>query len=192
MHAGIEVTGRGVPAALEAFGEFTVLAGQMLMANGVGVPDKSGFIRVDLESWYPLEGYLKTIKDVEEQFGPKMLRKLGAAKAKHAVFPPHMVDITSAMQAVDVGYHMNHRQHGRPMFDPVNGQMLEGIGHYHYHQIPGKKRILMRCDNPYPCKFDEGLLEAMAWRFIPTAVLEHEPGSCRSKGGQNCTYAITW
>jgi hypothetical protein len=192
MHSGIEVTGRGVPAALEAFGEFTVLAGQMLMANGVGVPDKSGFIRVDLEAWYPLEGYLKTIKDVEEQFGPKMLRKLGAAKARHAMFPPNMVDLTSTMQAVDVGYHMNHRQHGRPMFDPVNGQMLEGIGHYHCHQLPGKRRILMRCDNPYPCKFDEGLLEAMARRFISTAVVEHEPGSCRSKGGQNCTYSITW
>jgi hypothetical protein len=192
MHSGIEVTGRGVPAALEAFGEFTVLAGQMLMANGVGAPDKSGFIRVDLEAWYPLEGYLKTIKDVEEQFGPNMLRKLGAAKAKHAVFPPHMVDITSTLQAIDVGYHMNHRQHGRPMFDPVKGEMLEGIGHYHYHQLLGKRRILMRCDNPYPCKFDEGLLEAMARRFSPNAVLEHESGSCRSKGGQHCTYSISW
>lgn len=192
MHSGIEVTGRSIPAALEAFGEFTVLAGQMLMENGVGVPDKSGFIRLDLEAWYPLEGYLKTIKDVEAQFGAKMIRKLGAALARYAVFPPHMVDITTTMQAIDVAYHMNHRQHGRPMFDPVKGQMLEGIGHYHCHQLVGKRRILMRCDNPYPCKFDEGLLEVMARRFTPTAVLEHEPGSCRSKGGQSCTYAITW
>ncbi len=192
MHAGIEVTGRIIPATLEAFGEFTVLAGQMMMANGVGTPDRSGFVQVDLQAWYPLEGYLKTLKEIEEQFGAKMVRKLGAAQARHAVLPPSMVDITSTMQALDVGHHMNHRQHGRPMFDPLSGQMLEGIGHYHCHQLVGKKRILIRCDNPYPCKFDEGLLETMARRFAPTAVLEHEPGSCRSKGGQICTYAVTW
>lgn len=192
IHSGIEVTGRGIPAALEAFGEFTVLAGQMLMANGVGHPDKSGFIRVEMEAWFPLEGYLKTCKEVEEQFGPKMLRKLGAAVARYAVFPPNMVDITTAMQAMDMGYHMNHRQHGRLMFDPVKGLMLEGIGHYHYQQLTGQRRILMRCDTPYPCKFDEGLLEAMARRFAPSVVLEHEPGSCRSRDGHSCTYAISW
>ena len=141
MHAGIEVTGRSIPAALEAFGDFTILAGQMLMANGVGRPDKSGFIRVDLEAWYPLEGYLKTLREIEAQFGAKMLRKLGTAQARHAVLPPNMVDITSTMQVIDTAYHMSHRQHGRPMFDPVKGQMLEGIGHYHCNQVTGKRRI---------------------------------------------------
>ncbi len=192
MFSGIEVTGRCIPAALEAFGEFTVLAGQMMMANGMGKPDRSGFIRVELEAWYPLEGYLKTLKEVEAQFGPKMLRKVGEAQARHVMLPPNMVDITTTMQALDVGFHMNHRQHGRPMFDPVKGQMLEGIGHYYCHQLVGKKRILIRCDNPYPCKFDEGLLETMARRFAPLAGVEHEPGSCRSKDGPSCTYAVTW
>ena len=192
MYSGIEVTGRSIPAALEAFGDFTVLAGQMLMANGVGVPDKTGFIRVDAEAWYPLEGYLKTLQEAGAQFGEKMLRKLGGAQARHSVPPPNVVEITTMMQALDVGYHMNHRQHGRPMFDAVKGQMLEGIGHYHCHQLVGKRRALIRCDNPYPCKFDEGLLEAQARRFVPAAAVEHEPGSCRSRGGQVCTYAITW
>lgn len=191
-HAGFEVTGRGIPATLEAFGEFTVLAGQMLMANGVGRPDRSGFIQVDTEGWYPLEGYLRTYQQIEEQLGAQMLRKMGAAKARHAAFPPHMVDITTAMQSLDVGYHMNHRQHGRPMFDPLSGVMLEGIGHYHCQLSMGQRRILMRCDNPYPCKFDEGLIEALARRFSPGALLEHESGSCRRKGGTVCVYSITW
>jgi len=192
MQSGFEVTGRGIPAALEAFGEFTVLAGQMLMANGVGKPDRSGFIQADTEGWYPLEGYLQAYRQIEEQLGPQMIRKMGAAKARHAVFPPNMVDITTAMQSMDVGYHMNHRQHGRPMFDPLSGVMLEGIGHYHCQLTLGQKRILMRCDNPYPCKFDEGILEALARRFSPGAMLEHESGSCRRKGGTSCSYLITW
>jgi hypothetical protein len=190
--SGFEVTGRGIPATLEAFGEFTVLAGQMLMTNGVGRPDRSGFIQLDTEGWYPLDGYLQTYRQIEEELGPQMLRKMGAAKARHAVFPPHMVDITTAMQSLDVGYHMNHRQHGRPMFDPLSGVMLEGIGHYHCQLFMEQRRILMRCNNPYPCKFDEGLIEALARRFSPGAMLEHESGSCRRKGGTLCSYLITW
>lgn len=192
VHSGIEVTGRCIPAALDAFGEFTVLAGQMLMANGVGRPDRGGFIQKDLEGWYPLDGYLKTYQQIAEQLGPRMVRKLGAAKARHARFPPTLIDVTTAMQSMDVGFHMNHRQHGRLMFDPVTGIMLEGIGHYHCQQFLGQRRIHMRCDNPYPCAFDEGLLEAMARRFSPGAILEHEAGLCRSKGSTSCTYAISW
>jgi hypothetical protein len=191
-HSGFEVTGRGIPATLEAFGEFTVLAGQMLMANGVGRPDRNGFIQVDTEGWYPLDGYLRTYRQIEEQLGPQMLRKMGAAKARHAVFPANMVDITTAMQSLDVGFHMNHRQHGRPMFDPISGLMLEGIGHYHCQLVMGQRRIIMRCDNPYPCKFDEGLIEELARRFSPGATLEHESGSCRRKGGTLCAYLVTW
>ncbi len=192
-HSGIEVTGRVIPAALEAFGEFTILAGQMLMANGVGRPDKSGFIRVDTEAWYPLDGYLKTYKEIEQQLGTRMVRKLGVAKARYALFPPTLVDITTAMQAMDVSFHMNHRQHGRLMFDAVTGVMLEGIGHYHCHQTSGQRRIVMRCDSAYPCAFDEGILEATARRFVPTAMLEHDtPSTCRNKGSTACTYAITW
>jgi hypothetical protein len=192
-HSGIEVSGRVIPAALEAFGDFTVLAGQLLMANGVGKPDRSGFIRVDTEGWYPLDGYLKTYQEIVQQFGPKMVRKLGGAQARHALFPPTIVDITTAMQSMDVGFHMNHRQHGRIMFDGITGVILEGIGHYHCVQALGQKRIQMRCDNPYPCAFDQGFLEELARRFIPQARLEHEtPSNCRSKGAPCCTYLLTW
>lgn len=192
-HLGYEVTGRVIPAALEAFGEFTVLAGQMLMANGVGRPDKSGFIRVDTDAWYPLDGYLKTYREIEQQLGSRMVRKLGIAKARYALLPPTLVDITTAMQSMDVTFHMNHRQHGRVMFDAVTGVMLEGIGHYHCQWAVGHRRAVMRCDTPYPCAFDEGILEAMARRYAPHATVEHDtPSTCRNKGSASCTYVITW
>ncbi len=193
IHSGIEVSGRVIPAALEAFGEFTVLAGQMLMANGVGRPDRNGFIRVDTEAWYPLDGYLKTYTEIEQQLGSGLIRKLGQAKARHALFPPTMVDITTAMQGMDVGHHMNHRQHGRDMFDGVTGVMLEGIGHYHCQHVVGQRRILMRCDNPYPCAFDQAIIESMARRFAPGALVEHDaPSTCRKKGSTLCSYIVTW
>jgi hypothetical protein len=193
MHSGIEVSGRVIPAALEAFGEFTVLAGQMLMANGVGRPDRNGFIRVDTDAWYPLDGYLKTYKEIEEQLGTQLIRKLGMAYGRYALAPPTIVDITTAMQAMDVAFHMNHRQHGRIMFDGITGVMLEGIGHYHSSHAVGQRRIVMRCDNPYPCTFDQALLESRARRYSPGALVEHEsPSTCRKKGSTLCSYLVTW
>jgi hypothetical protein len=71
--------------------------------------------------------------------------------------------------------------------------MLEGIGHYHFQHVTGQRRIVMRCDTPYPCAFDKGMIEAMARRFVPTAMLEHDtPSTCRSKGSTSCTYLVTW
>lgn len=193
IHSGIEVTGRVIPAALEAFGEFTVLAGQMLMANGVGRADRNGFVQVDTTGWYPLDGYLKTCKEIEEQLGSALIRRLGLTHAHFSLSPPTIVDITTAMQGMDVGYHMSHRQHGRVMFDGVTGVMLEGIGHYHCHHVVGQRRIIMRCDNPYPCTFDQALIEARARRFVPGALVEHDaPSTCRKKGSTTCSYIVTW
>ena len=97
-YSGIEVTGRGIPAALEAFGEFTVLAGQMLMANGVGSQTGTGSSR------WTWRGGIRSMATSRRtgrssELGPEMLRKLGAAKARHALFPPNMVDITTTMQS---------------------------------------------------------------------------------------------
>ena len=109
------------------------------------------------------------------------------------MFPPTIVDITTAMQAMDVAYHMNHRQHGRVMFDGVTGRLLEGIGHYHCSHTVGQRRILLRCDNPYPCTFDQAIIETMARRFIPSALVEHDYSStCRKKGSTTCSYIVTW
>jgi hypothetical protein len=79
------------------------------------------------------------------------------------------------------------------MFDPVTGQMLEGIGHYVYQAVEGKKEIVMTCENPYPCRFDLGIIKGMAQRFEPTASITHDTTKgCRKKGAESCTYVVTW
>jgi hypothetical protein len=54
----------------------------------------------------------------------------------------------------------------------------------------------MVCDNPYPCEFDEGLLDALTERFRPPDAffirIEHEPGTCRQRGDKSCTYNLAW
>ena len=52
------------------------------------------------------------------------------------------------------------------------------------------------CDNPYPCEFDEGLLDAVTDRYRPKDSffirLSHDPSGCRQRGDRRCTYLISW
>lgn len=97
------------------------------------------------------------------------------------------------MQSNDVAYHMNHRRNGQLMFNPATGVMLEGIGHYGYKREPGERKIISVCDNPYPCKLDHGILTTVARRFQLRALVTHDDTKpCRAKGGNDCTYVVTW
>ena len=54
----------------------------------------------------------------------------------------------------------------------------------------------MLCDNPYPCEFDEGLVDALTERHRPPDAffirVTHAPGDCRQRGGTSCTYNVAW
>ena len=76
--------------------------------------------------------------------------------------------------------------------DPATGQMLSGIGDYGYTPMPGDRRILSRCDTPYPCDFDRGVLFGFALIFEKGVRIEHEPGPCRNDSFDSCTYVISW
>ncbi len=90
---------------------------------------------------------------------------------------------------------MNHRLNNKLLFDPSTGKMDKGIGHYHYNKIDENK-VEIRCDNPYPCDFDRGIVEQMAKRFKPTGVIikikHNEAEGCRKKGGKFCIYIVSW
>lgn len=68
---------------------------------------------------------------------------------------------------IDPAYRMNHR----------GGE----IGYYRYAKT-GERAATLTCENPYPCPFDEGLIEGVAVKFAaPGAWVKvvHAPQSCR-------------
>ena len=54
----------------------------------------------------------------------------------------------------------------------------------------------MECRNPYPCDFDQGLIDAMVRRFAPAGsvpkVTHDASKPCRNKQGDSCTFLISW
>lgn len=188
----IEVEWQAIKVVLDAFKQFTMVAGHYMRQEGIGAEDPDGNIIPSGDGWYPVDSYLRALRQIAEQYGDRMIEEGGLAVPKHAVFPPHIRDITSALESLDVAYHMNHRKTGALMFDPQTGQMTEGIGHYSAERGEPRKMTIVS-DGPYPHAYDMGIITALAHRFEPKARTVHDDKKpCRKTGGASCTYVVTW
>jgi hypothetical protein len=190
---GIEVNGQTVCAIVDGFRFLKELPSRILLAEGIGTPGADGIVQIDPEAWYPQQAWLCAFERVAQEMGRSNLFAIGLRIPEDARFPPGITNIHEAIAAIDVAYHMNHRKHGQVMFDPQKHTMSEGIGHYGYAPVAGMAMIVSRCENPYPCDFDRGILTAMAKRFQEAAHVTHiDEEPCREHGSESCTYHIAW
>ena len=189
---GIEVYGANVGGFVDAFKLFPSVILKCLAKHGIGTMSGKN-VEIDRTRWYPQEGWLAAWEEIATSIGPRACYQIGRQVPKHAVFPPSVTDISSAIASLDVAYHMNHRKNGRPMFDLATGQKTKGIGNYGFEPVRGERRIKSVCENPYPCDFDRGLLAEVGSRFEPQVRVTHDDGApCRSKGANSCTYMVSW
>jgi hypothetical protein len=173
----------------------SVVAGSLDQEAGWKALAEEGIQEVKPEGWYNQQQWLNAFKRLEEKVGVSALYLIGLKIPESAQFPPQIQTLEQALSAIDVAYHMNHRLDGKPLFDPATGVMTEGIGHYSA-RIVGPRHIQVSCDNPYPCDFDRGIIEAMAKRFRPKegvlAVIHEDKMGCRKKGNGTCVYNVRW
>jgi hypothetical protein len=102
--------------------------------------------------------------------------------------------IKPALASIDVAYHLNHRIGGRVLYDAASGATRDGIGHYAFRD-EGPRAALVVCDNPYPCAFDRGIVQAVAERFCAAGdrvAVEHLLPGCRRTGDGACRYRVSW
>lgn len=183
-----EVNGETVYSVVDGMGYFREKALAFLRQNGIDNPTPG--------KWYPQQSWLNAFKCIADSTGSYTLFNIGKKIPENAQFPPEINTIDKALGAIDVAYHMNHRIGADVLFNPSNGTMKEGIGHYGWEIISDRK-IKMVCDNPYPCEFDKGIIEAMAYKFKPSdtriiKIFHDDDKPCRNHGGDSCTYYITW
>jgi hypothetical protein len=190
---GIEVNGLTVRAIVDGFRAFKQIPSRILMEEGIGCCDAEGLSQVDPEGWYPQQAWLRVFERITKELRGSNLLAIGMRIPDNARFPRGVVEIHGAMASIDVAYHMNHRKEGLVMLDSATGAMAEGIGHYGYEPVPHERRIVSRCENPYPCEFDRGILTAMARRYESIADVTHDDREpCRRRGAESCTYHVTW
>ncbi len=186
---GMEVNGQTIITVVDGLGAFGSIA--------VGYLEKAGLpaIVADGEHWYPQQAWLDAFGFIADDLGDSVLFRIGQKIPENATFPRAIDTVEKALASIDVAYHMNHRnRRGEVLFDPSRpkGQvMLEGIGHYRFEGKANRSAIVV-CDNPYPCAFDRGIIDAMARRFANTAATHVDTGGCRKRGAESCTYAVAW
>ena len=170
----VEVNGETVYAIVDGMGAFKAKALKILADNGIDNPQPG--------KWYNQQAWLNAFKTISEQIGASTLNAIGQKIPENAKFPPEINDIHKALAAIDVAYHMNHR----------NGI----IGNYKYEMID-ERHVKIVCSNPYPDEFDKGIIVAMTRRFKPAGVInvnvkidESQPN--RTKGGDSTTYIVNW
>lgn len=167
-----EVNGETAYTVIDGLGVFKDKAITILERNGI-VDPKSGM-------WFNQQNWLNSLKDISDNFGDRILYSIGLSIPIHSIFPPGIDEIEEALAAVDSAYHGNHR----------NGE----IGHYLFEKT-GDKSGKMICENPYPCVFDLGIIDALVKKFLKngTSVVRHDNNSpCRKNGAESCTYLISW
>jgi hypothetical protein len=182
----VEVNGEAVLAFLAGLGSFSSTARHLLARYGIEDPVAG--------SWYPREAWLRAFDEIASRIGDGALERIGRAIPDNARWPQGITGILGALHSIDVAYHLNHRIGTRVLFDTEKGELLEGIGHYSVEEA-GLGSAVVRCDNPYPCTFDLGILRAVAARFQKAGrrvdVVHLEPG-CRKSGAPACRYRVTW
>jgi hypothetical protein len=182
----IEVNGQTILSVVKGMLTGGWLGEKMLRDEGIDEP-KPG-------EWYGQQAWLNAFRNISEKVGALTLRKIGNSIPETADWPPQINDVHGALASIDVAYHLNHRKQGTILFDLETGAMSEGIGHYTY-ATAGDAEGRMVCENPYPCEFDLGIIQAAANKFKPegaAVVVEHEAGSCRKDGAEACAYHVSW
>jgi len=186
-----QVIGSSLQSIMGGFGSFTLLASKFLLEEGIGTPDDTMMAVLEPNKWYPLEKWVRVFDRIHAEFGNFTLRQVGIHIPKNAVYPPQMVDINTAVQFLDAGYHLNHGMNDKPLLNPATGEMKDGIGHYKALP-PMPQKVSCEVDSPYPCPFDEGLMVGVAQRFKPNATVTHDKAGCRTRNGKSCIYHISW
>ncbi len=169
----VEVLGEVVLSFVNVMGAFKRLALGILQENGIEDPQP--------ELWYSQQAWLDSFAKIAKEIGPNTLYQIGRQIPQQHYFPPGIDSIESVLSDLDAAYLKSHR----------GGE----VGHYRF-QVVGMRIGTMTCDNPYPCDFDRGIIQALAERFEPAGSLvdvRHEDNApCKRNSGNSCVYTISW
>ncbi len=153
---------------------------ELFRNNAIAILKKNGIDDPEPGKWYKQQDWLNAFKEISIKVGESTLNNIGKKIPENARWPPEIDTIEKGLASIDMAYHMNHR----------NGD----IGNYEFVKA-GEREAKLVCDNPYPCAFDKGLIQAVARKFAPKNIvvrIDHDANGCRNKGGQSCTYMVSW
>jgi len=173
---GIEARGNSILVLEDALARFSEEHRQRvreaLAEYGITDPETA--------EWYPQHAELKAFETIANELEPHILDRLGEQVPVAADWPDDIDGVEEALRSINNAYELNHR----------GGE----IGHYEFEKT-GDRKGKIECKNPYPCRFDRGLIRGVAQAHSPVesfVFLEERGDNCRRRGDDTCTYTVHW
>jgi hypothetical protein len=167
--AGVQVNGQTIHSFLKASSSHRDTIVRILAENQIADP-KPGL-------WYSQQAWLNAFRAIAEEIGPDALYAIGRKIPDSADWPDDIDTLEKALASIDIAYHMNHKG--------------GAIGHYFFEKKAEGAGIMV-CNEPYPCDFDRGIIEAVASKFSTKFQLTHQDETCRKTGAACCAYQLSW
>jgi len=139
-----------------------------------------GITDPETAKWYPQQAELNAFETIAEELEPHILDRLGEQVPVAADWPGDIDSVEEALRSINEAYELNHR----------GGE----IGYYEFEKT-GERTGTVECKNPYPCRFDRGLIRGIAQEHSPVesfVFLEEQGTRCRRRGDDVCTYTVHW
>lgn len=167
-HAAAQVSGGNILSMLAAMGAFRKTGEQILAERGI--------TNVVADGWYPLRAYADGLAEIERRIGPNTLFRIGKEIPNHIQLPPGLDAFEKVAGSFGPAFSMNHR-----------GAGAGGIS----YEITGPEQAKIVSATPYPCDFDRGVIQGFFQKLLKmTLKYEHDPSSCKKKGGERCVHYI--
>lgn len=145
------INGNTLRALLATF-HIPHLAREMLEKYGLPADPQLGH-------WYPLQGWLDVLSELELFYGERTVYAVGLQVAKSSVWPAHITTLEQALQSLSEACHLN-----------VKGTT---IGYYRTESVQPRK-IVVQCLTPTPLDFECGIITGLARKFKPADSLRIE------------------
>lgn len=186
----VEVRPEAIQLFLEAFSIFPSIGQKYLVKHGILPPAPK---TLPPGRYIPLTAWLDAFREIMNEVGPGALFRVGQHIIRNPHLPPNVHELEPLLRHIDIGFHLSHFKQGKPMFDVATKQFVEGIGHFMVERRRGDKAVIVRCDTPYPCPLEHGIVSGVTAKVEPRAsIVHHEPRVCRMNGAERCSYLVRW
>ncbi len=153
--SGMESCGGCFIALRGVLGERSPVLDTKLISEGITVIDPAG--------WYPTRIELEVLAALspEEEY-------CAGWDIPDFVKLPRSENILAAFHALDIGYHLNHRLNGKPMYDVQQWRIVDGIGNFGA-RADGSRACIVQAPGPFSAHFNYGIVTRVAAMHEATA-----------------------